>query len=878
MNNRALNLLLCGMNLFFRFSFPAVLLLCACGAAKKAPLVKHTILDTLTVSAANNPLDIYRESPPLIWDILTQEAELAFDFSNKIATGKTWITYKPYARRQDSLVLDAKNMDILTVAVPHDQAPAQPLDYRYDGEQLFIALPQDLVTFKPYSRVYIAYQTRSEQTVKGGSAAIGEDKGLYFINTDKKIPGKPVQIWTQGETESNSNWLPTLDKPNQRLLISLALIVPDSMQTLSNGALLKTEKLPGNQRLDYWTMDLPIQPYAIMFAIGKFVKTEDSSWNGKEVSYYTEKEFAPYAKGIFKNTRQMMDYFSHITGVPYPWNKYSQIIVRDYVSGAMENTTASLFGEFMNQNHRELADKNYEDIVSHELFHQWFGDYVTQESWSNITLSESFANYGEILWRRHHYGTASADEHRFSYLQSYLNAATYNDPPLQRFHYRQREDVFDRISYQKGGLILNYLNGLMGDTLFQKAMNRYLTQNALQPAEVSDWRKAVEWATGQDWNWFFDQWYLKGDHPVLKVQYRYDDSAQLCRVTVTQNGKEDTLRRWRLPLKMAVYYNGAGREEDWLVAKRTTTFEVPYQNGVAPLIIPDARHWLPGEWKENKSLAQWQAQFQAAPDFRSRRTALTFAFKNKSNTRSLEMVKQALHDSLSGIRRYVLTQLGDVKMQNWQQALTPQVQYLAAQEPHNLTRAAAISVLGNWKISTAKSEIMQALADSSYAVSGAALEAYSMVDSAGAYAFAKSLLLRSDLPRAQQEKAMWELIFRAGQPADWPAIQQRAGSLYGGDKIAFAYGLATYAFATKDSTAFAGSLQLLQQLTASESIRGYRQGLGEALILILTYYNGHLSDGGALRRDQAAQIVDRLISEEPSEEVQKAWRLEVQKG
>lgn len=866
------------MNQITRISLLSLFLFSACGSAKKTPAVTYTTLDTLTVSAKNNPLDIYRESPPLIWDILSQEAELSFDLAGQTASGQTWITYRPYAHRQDSLVLDAKNMDILSVDLPHDHAPAQALSYRYDGEKLFIALPQNLVSFHPYSRVHIAYQTRSEQTLKGGSAAIGSDKGVYFINTDQKIPGKPVQIWTQGETESNSNWLPTLDKPNQRLLISLTLIVPDSMQTLSNGALLQTEKLAGNMRADYWTMDLPIQPYAIMFAIGRFVKTTDSAWNGKEVSYYTEKEYAPYAKAIFKNTRQMMDYFSGITGVPYPWNKYSQVIVRDYVSGAMENTTASLFGEFMNQNFREIADKNYEDVVSHELFHHWFGDYVTQESWSNVTLSESFANYGEVLWRRHHYGAASADEHRFRALQDYLKAAAYNDPPLLRYHYRQHEEMFDRISYQKGGLILNYLDGQMGHDLFQKAMQRYLTQNALQPAEVSDWRKAVEWATGLDWNWFFDQWYLKGDHPVLNMQFRYDDSAQICRVRVTQHGSEDSLRRWRLPLKTSVFYNGQGEEHDWLIEKRTTTFEIPYRNGVAPVLIPDSRHWLPGSIIEDKSLAQWQAQYAVAKDFISKRNALAIAFKNPANSVALEMVAQALRDSLSGIRQYALQQLTEVTTSSWQQRLLPQVTYLAAQEPHHLTRAAALYLLGKWKVSTAQAELLAALADSSYAVAGAALEAWSRVDSAAAYGFAKALLNRADQPRAQQEGAMWDIIFRAGETADWQFIRQRGHSLYGSDKIAFAYGLAGYALATKDSEVYANSLAMLYEMTVMESIQGYRQAMGDALLAIVAYYREQPAGASADRAAQAQAKADQLIEREASEDVKKAWRLRLKVG
>lgn len=872
------NLPLCGMNISTRLSLLLLAFLTACGTIKKTPVATYTTLDTLVVSAKNNPLDIYRESPPMLWQILSQEAELSFDFHNQTAQGKTWITYKPYAVATDSLVLDAKNMDILSVAIPHEKSPVQALNYRYDGQQLFIEVPKNLVSFQPYSRVYIEYKTRSEQAVKGGSAAIGQDKGLYFINSDQKIPGKPLQIWTQGETESNSNWLPTLDKPNQRLLIGLSLIVPDTMQTLSNGELLKSEKLPGNLRADFWAMDLPVQPYAIMFAIGKFVKTVDSTWNGKEVSYYTEKEFAPYAKAIFQHTREMMDYFSDITGVPYPWNKYSQVIVRDYVSGAMENTTASLFGEFMNQNFREIKDENYEDVVSHELFHHWFGDYVTQESWSNVTLSESFANYGEVLWRRHFYGTASADEHRFSYLERYLSAAAYNDPPLQRFHYRFHEEMFDRISYQKGGLILNYLNGLMGDALFQKAMRRYLTQNALQSTEVSDWRKAVEWATGRDWNWFFDQWYKKGDHPVLKVRYDYDDSAQVCRVTITQRGAEDSLRRWVLPLKTAVYSNGTATEVDWLVDKRSNLFEVPYQNGVRPVILPDARHWLPGELIENKTLQQRQADWQVAPDFISKRNALSVAFKNKSNAIAWEMVRASLQDSLSGIRRYALDELMKITTEPWQQNLSAQVGYMALQEPHNLTRAAALTLLGKWKVSTAKEEIRNALQDSSYAVAGAALQAYSMLDSAAAYSYAKSLLSRKDPPRAAQLQAVWQVIVKAGNSADLPQLKAESQLRYGADKVSFAYSLVAYAIATKDSAAYAESLKLLHEMAATENIQGYRQSLAETFIFIQQYYKEHASKDGKIRSQLASTYLEKLLKSEPNEDVKKALRLKLKTG
>jgi aminopeptidase N len=176
----------------------------------------------------------------------------------------------------------------------------------------------------------------------GGSAAITDDRGLYFINTDDKIEGKPAQIWTQGETESNSHWLPTIDKPNMRTTIQLELTVPNIYKTLGNGALVSSMD-KGDKRTDIWRMDKPIQVYAIMFAIGDFAIAKDK-WKGREVNYYVEPAYAPYARKMFQYTPEMIEFFSNVTGVEYPWNKYSQVVVRDYVSGAMENTSASLFG------------------------------------------------------------------------------------------------------------------------------------------------------------------------------------------------------------------------------------------------------------------------------------------------------------------------------------------------------------------------------------------------------------------------------------------------------------------------------------------------------------------------------------------------------
>lgn len=387
--------------------------------------------------------------------------------------GTARISIMPYTSAADTLTLDAKSMEIKSVNVKDFSGDKlSPMPYSYDGLQLRIAVRNlffGSLLMKRQQTIVVEYTAKPYASAIGGSAAITEDRGLYFINTDKGIPGKPVQIWTQGETESNSHWMPTIDKPNQRSTFNISLLVPDTMQTLSNGRLVSSVPAGPGLRRDKWQMSQPIQVYAAMFAIGRFDVTKDEWQDAQglnhEVNYYTEPMFAPYARGMFKHTPEMLTCFSKATGVSFPWNKYSQVVVRDYVSGAMENTTASLFGEFTNKNGRQLLDESNEDVVSHELFHQWFGDYVTAESWSNLTLNESFATYGEQIWRTHMYGKASADELAWGDLQRYLDASRRADPPLVRYYYRDREEMFDRISYQKGGAILRYIHSLAGDTL-----------------------------------------------------------------------------------------------------------------------------------------------------------------------------------------------------------------------------------------------------------------------------------------------------------------------------------------------------------------------------------------------------------------------------
>lgn len=454
-------------------------------------------------TAQNEPAQkIYRASATKINDLVHTKLDVKFDYTKAYLYGKAWITLHPHFYPSDSLKLDAKGMNINKVAITKNGKIIN-LKYNYDSSFLYITLDRSYRNTENYT-VYIDYIAKPNELRVKGSAAINDAKGLYFINPDGKEKNKPIQIWTQGETEANSAWFPTIDKPNQKSTEEIYMTVQNKYVTLSNGKLVSQKKNNDGTRTDYWKMDLPHAPYLFFMAVGEYSIIKDS-YKGKEVNYYVEKEYAPVARKIFGHTPEMIAFYSKITGVDFPWIKYDQIVGRDYVSGAMENTTSTLHQENAYQDARELIDENsWEDVIAHELFHQWFGDLVTCESWSNITTNESFADFSETIWNEYKYGKDAGDEVNYKGLQSYLSNPNNYKKDLVRFFYDDKEDVFDQVSYPKGGRILNMLRTYLGDSAFFKSLHLYLTTNQFKSAEAQNLRLAFEEISGQDLNWYFN--------------------------------------------------------------------------------------------------------------------------------------------------------------------------------------------------------------------------------------------------------------------------------------------------------------------------------------------------------------------------------------
>jgi len=668
---------------------------------------------------------IYRESYPKTNELVHTKLEVNFDFSKSWMYGKASITLKPHFYSTDSLTLDAKGMEIKEVAIVKGANKTQ-LKYQYDGLQLFIKLDKMYKGAEKYT-IFIDYISKPDELKVEGSAAITDAKGLYFINPLGEDKEKPIQIWTQGETEANSVWMPTIDKPNQKSTEEIYMTVPTKYVTLSNGKLMSQKKNTNGTRTDYWKMDLPHAPYLFFMGVGDFAIIKDY-YKGKEVNYYVEKKEAPFAKEVFGNTPAMIQFFSTKLGVEYPWVKYSQIVGRDYVSGAMENTTATLHQESAYQNSRQLKDGNiWEETIAHELFHHWFGDLVTAESWSNLTLNESFANYSEYLWDEFKYGKDSADEHNLDNLIGYLQSGSENKD-LVRFKYSDKEDMFDGVSYNKGGRILHMLRYYVCEEAFFKSLNKYLTTNKFKSGEASHLRLAFEEVTGKDMNWYWNQWYYGSGHPKVEINYNYNQASS--KVSVYINQTQAGEKAFQLPLSIDVYSdNNKKRYQVWMKNKSDSfTFS---SNTKPNLVNVDADKILLWEKIDNKTSDELIFQYQNATNYLDRKEALDYFSKN-----NMQELKLGLKDQYAGLRKLSIDNLAKSRFVEDKKIIN-EIAMIAEKEKNKKTKAAALLFLANTKDPQYQSLYNQWIEDSSYSVAGAALKGLSVLTPTKAYQIAK---------------------------------------------------------------------------------------------------------------------------------------------
>ena len=663
----------------------------------------------------------YRATPTRLHDLVHTKLEVGFDWEQQRLNGIATLELVPHFYPQSELVLDAKGFDIHQVRMLKG-AQKIPLRYEYDGEKIVIQLDKEYTRNQNYF-VQIDYTAKPNERELGGSQAITSDKGLYFINPLGEDPDKPRQIWTQGETEANSAWFPTIDAPNQRSTQEMYITVNNRFKTISNGTLVSSTLQNDSIRTDYWKMDKSHAPYLFMMAIGEFAQVDDE-WNGIEVDYFVEPEYEKYAKAIFGNTPEMLTFFSEKLGYPYPWDKYAQVVVRDYVSGAMENTTASIFMEALQVDDRELLDDNWDYIIAHELFHQWFGDLVTTESWSNLPLNEAFATYSEYLWSEYKYGEEAAAHTLMKEAASYFSEAETKQVDLIRFYYDDKEDMFDNHSYAKGGRILHMLRKYVGDEAFFASLQRYLKKNEYQPVEVHDLRLAFEEVTGEDLNWFFNQWFLDSGHPVLEVEEEYKNGQLVLKVRQQQNFNTTPL--YKLPLYVDVFTNGDRQRFAIEITEPYQEFEL--EVGADPeLVIFDAEEQLLAEITHEKTPEEYRYQYLHGEHYISRYKALEKIVEaGVTEKENKDILLAALEDQSYYIRRLAIGAFDEYAGPD-KAAIEARIAKLVKDEK-SLVRADALNVLATLNPAAYQEQFRKGLEDRAYSVIAASIYGYSKTD------------------------------------------------------------------------------------------------------------------------------------------------------
>jgi aminopeptidase N len=500
------------------------------------------LVSLATIAGAQPPdPDEYRKLPPVnyirsrVVDIKHVAIDLRFDWDKEQAFGSTIVTLAPF-KDTNQIYLDAASMTISAVTL----ANGTPLKYTYDGKKdgdnLEITLDRAVKRGEDVS-IKIEYRTNYVNTADAETAIGSFGRGLRFIKPTEDNPGKPRQIWSQGETEFNRYWFPSYDSPNDFRTSELRATVDKKYTVVSNGKLVEVKENTDGTRTFYWKMDTPHANYLTSIVVGEYAEVKQE-WNGIPIINYGYPNETKEVAATVKNLPDMVKFFSEITGVKYAYPKYAQTFVEDF-GGGMENISATTMIEEMIHDERELLDGDQDGLQAHELAHQWFGDFVTTRDWGQIWLNESFATYFDALYQEHSKGRedflyASVRSNQEAYFGAWNEGLRR---PIVTNRYPNKDAMFDTYAYPRGAAVLHMLRRHLGDEAFFKSLNHYLTSNAHQPVSTEDLRIAIEETTGQSMDWFFEQWLYKMGHPIFEVTKSYDDAKKTLTLNVKQTQK-----------------------------------------------------------------------------------------------------------------------------------------------------------------------------------------------------------------------------------------------------------------------------------------------------------------------------------------------------
>ncbi len=464
-------------------------------------------------------------------DVLHVALDIKPDFQKRTISGKSTISFKPIGKALRELKVDGVDLSVTNV-----KSSESIEGYRIADEQIIITFSKPIAAGKT-SNVEIAYSAEP-------------DRGLYFRTPEMGYAEGETHLWTQGEPEDHRYWYPAYDYPNEKFTTEITCAVPAGMTVLANGKQTAQSTNSENNLVTVtWKQEKPHVNYLVALVAGYFEKIEND-YNGIPLAFYTPASDIKEATNSYRNTKDILSFFEKETGMPYPWEKYYQVVVRDFVAGGMENTGLTILTD------RTLFTKDFESIrssdslVAHELAHQWFGDIVTCKDWNHLWLNEGFATYYDVLYDGHKNGLDSMTYRIWGTVRSITGYT--NDPlPIVYREYDKPWDQFGYRAYQKGSLVLHMLRAELGPTLYRKCIQTYLERHQFGTVVTEDLNSVIEELSGRSYDRFFDQWVYHSHHPELDVEYDYDAATHLAKVSVKQTQKvSDNVYLFEFPLEV----------------------------------------------------------------------------------------------------------------------------------------------------------------------------------------------------------------------------------------------------------------------------------------------------------------------------------------
>ena len=577
-------------------------------------------------------------------------------------------TFSPLSSSLKSFYLDADDMTIRRVRMNDND-----IKFDHSGGKLYITM-DNAIGWKDTVNVRVDYT--SFPTL-----------GTFFIRPDEVYPDKPWQAWTQGEETDNHHWVPIYDYPNDRSTFETILTVDRRFKAVSNGELVSVVENSDGTHTWHWRENFPMVAYLISYVVGEYVKVEDS-YKNIPVNYWVYEENQNETMRSFGLTTDMMKYFGKMIGIEYPFEKYDQIIVDDFMFGGMENITLTHNTDRTMYDQFAAPDVSSDELVAHELAHQWFGDMITTRNWANIWLNEGFATFLSRKYRENKFGHDEGEYDRLGEMRSYFYANKRWARPTVYHHYYVPMDLFDGHVYAKGSLILNMMQDHLGDAAFWRSVQHYAKVNQYKNVETQDLKKAIEEISGQNLDWFFKQWVYEPGYPEYDVKWSYNQRNRTVQLKIKQTQDTTKTGLFKMPIEVRVDEH---LHTVW-VDKKEVVYELPVD--MRPeLVIFNSGLRIPCELTFNKPVNEWILQLEKGPHVLDRIAAID-VLKNKKGRRSVELalLKAASADPFWGVRREAIQGLSKLKPKQYAKELME-----ISEGQDNRVRRAIWSALKNYK-------------------------------------------------------------------------------------------------------------------------------------------------------------------------------------